>query len=439
MQHVGLYARVSTEEQKIYGLSIEAQTAALDEWAKEHGAKIVDHYVDAGLSARKPAIKRPELQRLLRDVEAGKINVIVFTKLDRWFRNVGEYYKVQEILEAHNVNWKAIHEDYDTITAAGRLKINIMLAVAQDEADRTSERIKAVFDRKKQRCEVISGMMPLGLKIVDKKMVPDEEVAPMIKDMFRAYIALRSTSATQRYMRLTYNLNYDISTIKRLLKNQKYTGEAYGTKNFGEPLIDRATFNHVQEILADRAQRMTKLPAGRVYMFKGLISCPLCGHIMTACVCKDIYYYRCTRRVTVGDCGFDRYVREDEIEKYLIEHLLMACHEYNVTASTKARNKPKVDEAAIKRKLERLKDLYISDLIQRDDYERDYLMYTAALEDAQGASTAAPILIDTEAIKAAVSAYAGLDRPRKKEFWSGILSTLSVLPDGAFSFDLRHT
>ena len=78
-----------------------------------------------------------------------KFVIILVTKLDRWFRNIGEYYKVQEILEAHNVSWKTIYEDYDTSTAAGRLKINIMLSVAQDEADRASERIKKCLMQKK--------------------------------------------------------------------------------------------------------------------------------------------------------------------------------------------------------------------------------------------------------------------------------------------------
>lgn len=97
--------------------------------------------MDAGISARKPATKRPELQRLLADAQAGKGELIVFTKLDRWFRNIAEYYKVQEILERCHIG-RTIHEDYDTSTASGRLKINIMLSVAQNEADRTSERSK---------------------------------------------------------------------------------------------------------------------------------------------------------------------------------------------------------------------------------------------------------------------------------------------------------
>lgn len=438
IQHVGLYVRVSTEEQKIYGLSIEAQIAALDEWAGKERVKVVDHYVDAGLSARKPATKRPELQRLLRDVEAGRIDLVVFTKLDRWFRSVGEYYKVQDILDAHKVSWKTIHEDYDTVTSSGRLKINIMLAVAQDEADRTSERIKAVFDRKKQRGEPVSGVAPLGYIVSNKKFVVDQEKAPMIKDMFRALIALRSASATQRYMRTTYNLNYDISTVRRLLKNTRYVGEAYGNEGFCEPIIDRATFNLVQEILADRAQRNVYSPKGRIYLFKGLIICPECGHIMGACVCKGFYYYRCVRRAFVGDCGFNKYIREDEIEAYMIENLLRKCREYNIIAKEAAKNRPTVDEAAIRRKMAKLRDLYLSDLIVKEDYEREYVALRDTFAEAQ-AMPPEPTLIDLAAMKSAVEEYHNLDRPRKKEFWSCEIGRIMADSNGEFSFTLRNT
>ncbi|MDE6902194.1 MAG: recombinase family protein, partial [Lachnospiraceae bacterium] len=99
------YPRVSTEEQKLRGLSIEAQTEALQAWADRNGIKDVTFYNDAGNSARKPYNKRPAMLRLLSDVRAGRIDLIIFTKLDRWFRNIAEYYKVQEILERHNVVW----------------------------------------------------------------------------------------------------------------------------------------------------------------------------------------------------------------------------------------------------------------------------------------------------------------------------------------------
>ena len=90
-----LYIRVSTEEQAVHGLSIEAQREALGAWAETAGVQVARHYIDAGISARKSAAKRPELQRLLADVEAGLIDLVVFTKLDRWFRNIAEYYKCE--------------------------------------------------------------------------------------------------------------------------------------------------------------------------------------------------------------------------------------------------------------------------------------------------------------------------------------------------------
>ena len=94
-----LYIRVSTEEQAVHGLSIEAQREALDAWAETAGVQVARHYIDAGISARKSAAKRPELQRLLADVEAGLIDLVVFTKLDRWFRNIAEYYKCESRVE----------------------------------------------------------------------------------------------------------------------------------------------------------------------------------------------------------------------------------------------------------------------------------------------------------------------------------------------------
>ena len=96
-----LYPRVSTEEQHINGLSLPAQKKALEDYALAHGYEIVGVYADEGISARKPVMKRPALLRMLEDVKKDKIDIILVTKLDRWFRNIKEYHITQEILEAH--------------------------------------------------------------------------------------------------------------------------------------------------------------------------------------------------------------------------------------------------------------------------------------------------------------------------------------------------
>ena len=141
---VACYERVSTEEQALHGASVEAQAEALNAYCAQHNLKVVDHYTDAGVSGGKPAFKRQAMSRLLEDVKAGKIDMVIFTKLDRWFRNVPEYFKVQEILEKHKVEWKTVHEDFDTTTPNGRMTITIFLALAQNEREKGSYRVKAV-------------------------------------------------------------------------------------------------------------------------------------------------------------------------------------------------------------------------------------------------------------------------------------------------------
>lgn len=121
---VGLVPRVSTDEQVRKGDSLDAQEDALVEYANNNNMKIVGIYRDEGHSARKPILKRPVMLELLEDVKAGKIDRILVTKLDRWFRNVEQYYVVQRILDKHNVAWQAILENYETATADGRFKVN---------------------------------------------------------------------------------------------------------------------------------------------------------------------------------------------------------------------------------------------------------------------------------------------------------------------------
>ena len=166
IRRVGLYGRVSTEEQALRGFSIEAQVDALKEYCKKNNMKIVDIYLDEGISGAKPPLKRPALKRLLEDVEAVKIDMILFTKLDRWFRSVKEYFKVQDVLDNNKVEWNAIQEDYDTTTANGQMAITIFLAVAQNERDRTAERIKVVLEHKRKNKEACFGgrALPFGYK-----------------------------------------------------------------------------------------------------------------------------------------------------------------------------------------------------------------------------------------------------------------------------------
>lgn len=371
--------------------------------------------------------------QLLEDVKAKKIDLIVFTKLDRWFRSLSDYFKVQELLEKNNVNWRTIQEDYDTSTAAGRLKINIMLSVAQDEADRTGERIKFIFEDKVQRGEAISGKVPLGYKIENKKIVIDLKTAPVAQDIFRQYTVLRSIGALRWYVMETHNLVYTHSGLKAMLTNERYIGRAHGQDDFCPPLIPVQQFELTQRFVEQRAQRNAQ-KSNHTYLFTSLVYCAECGRRLSAHVVHNRYiYYRCTRYEKLHLCTHKKRTSELVLEQWLLENLIASFEAHNLSLlQNAAAKKQKIDEAKIKRKMEKLKDLYLNDLIDRDTYEADYITLRDALHAANTPETKPAKPVDIQAIKTALNAYKKLSEQGKKEFWQRIVDKITITNDDHF-------
>jgi len=413
---LALYARVSTEEQKIHGLSIDAQLSTLREWAE--GKTVVGEYVDAGISGRITIKKRPELQRLLKDVEAGRVDVIAFCKLDRWTRNIREYYKAQDVLDAHNVAWRALQEDYETETAAGRLKVNIMLAVAQDEADRASERVKAVFADKRKRGLAPTGSVPLGIKLENGKEVPSED-APIVRQMFNEFIACRSARAVAKTHQMT------AEGVSYLLRNERY---------LNAKIIDRSVWETVQGILSARTQRHVR--TDRIYLFSGLVFCS-CGSPMScAAVTRNgttYVYYRCSIRShnPYTKCT-GKNVSERDLEAWLLSKTVVTAEQENTKIRKKKKKAP--DMRTIRSKMDKLTDLYMNDLITREKYESDYRDLQTQLVEAERQ----PAEVDTKELKTLLDAYKFLTPTGKKAFWSRMIRRIDVTEDG-FSFTLNYT
>lgn len=404
---VALYARVSTEEQALHGLSIDAQLSVLRE-AYPNGVE----YVDLGISARKPILKRPELQRLLRDVENGQIDLVVFCRLDRWTRNIREYYKAQDVLDAYSVPWRTLQEDYETQTAAGRLKVNIMLAVAQDEADRTSERIKAVFEDKRRKGLVPTGSVPLGVKLENGHYVPSEE-ADRARELFKTFLLTRSVTETARRFGWTGN------GVRYALRNRLYA-------DLG--IVDAQTWETTQNALQSRSQRHVR--TDRVYLFSGLIFCPRCGSRLTCVRVSGHTYYRCPRHYD-GNCP-GCHISELKLERYLLDHLLTGVDGINL--KLKKKRKKTVDTAQLRKKMDKLTDLYMNDLISREKYAEDYKALQTAIEDAEREQKP----IDKREIKDALSGYKLLTSNGKRVFWQTLLKSITPTEEG-FDFALNYT
>jgi len=443
MQRAALYIRVSTEEQKLHGLSVEAQTEALDAWVKTAGMAAAGHYVDAGISARKKADRRPALQRLLQDVQEGKIDLVVFTKLDRWFRNVGEYYKVQEILDDHKVAWRAIHEDYETATAAGRLKVNIMLSVAQDEADRTSERIKVVFASKRERREPLTGNCPTGYRIEGKKLVKDERTQGAVEAFFRKFLASGSVSEAQALAWGEYRFRIEYQLASKMLDSPAYYGRYYGVDGMCPPYITKEEFDKIQ---AMRTRVVRKTKENRVYLFSGLIVCGECGARMAGRTNRrgGTAFYNCPGHYVRKACGSGVNLAERKIERYIMDTIDVKLSRYRI-GFTELRDREKVrnyqaEIAAVKTKLSRLKDLYLNELLTLEEYQTDQGPLKARLEEltelARPVKT--PDFSQAEALLAQGwrSACEDLDRASRRDFWRLLIKEIRVFEDRRIDYDL---
>lgn len=432
---VALYIRVSGEEQKIKGLSLEAQQERLEEYARERGWVIVGTYIDAAKTARKNIHKRTEFQRMIQSVKHNEVDILLFCRLDRWFRSVGDYYKVMEILQAHNCDWKTTDEEYDTTTANGRLYINVKLSIAQNEADIDGERIDVVFDSKIAHGTVVSGSTPFGLRVNSEKrleIIPDD--AAIVQDAFNYFETTVSQRATTKYIREKYGVNWCYATFHRMLIEELYTGvynrgDRYNA-NFCPAIIQRRQFDRVQMLLKKNVRHA---PSGRVYLFTSILNCKECGHKMNGYISQGIYYYRCNQHIQRGKCPHNHSAREDRIEQWLFDHLdeeLERCKlEWKVKAAERKRASSAKDKAALKRKLTKLKELYVNELIDIEEYKKDYVIYTSALEQIPDIPQESPP--DFAAVERILDAnyrkiYNALTREDKRTLWRSVIKEIRI-------------
>lgn len=436
IKRIGCYERVSTDEQAKFGFSIGTQIDNLTEYCQKNNMKIVDHYTDEGISGTKPPLKRPALHRLLEDVKAGKIDMILFTKLDRWFRSTKEYFKVQDILDKHKVEWKAIYEDYDTTTANGRMAITIFLAINQNESEKTSERIKVVFENKRKNKEACFGgsKRPFGyMKQKDEngvmRLVKNPEEQEACQTFWNILIAENNLNKAIRAMDEMYGIKKDWKSWKRMTQRDFYCGIHKGIDDFCDPYVTPEAF---LKFLEDRPIKAT--PTGRVYLFKGLLRCPECGNKLCgdADVRKSGTYklYRC--KIRYRGCNNGTSVSERKIEKQLLtrldDFLEKEIARVEVEQS-KPKPKPKVDIKKLKEKRRRLNVSYMSEAISDAEYLKQDAELKALIAKAE--LDAPPEPKDLTPLKEVLetdihSIYETFTDEEKQRFWLGLIKEIKL-------------
>ena len=275
-----IYTRKSTDEglEKDFN-SLDAQReacAAFIQSQKHEGwTGLPTLYDDGGYSGG--TMERPALQRLLADIEAGRIDVIVVYKVDRLTRALSDFAKLVEIFDRRGVSFVSITQQFNTTTSMGRLTLNILLSFAQFERELIGERVRDKVAASKKKGMWMGGTVPLGYDVKDRKLVINKAEARTVVDIYRRYLRLKSVRAlgielaaagirSKRRVRPDGtehgNQRFSQGALYLMLQNRTYRGEATHKGNAypGEhsAIVDKQLWDAVQAVLAEnRVARAT--------------------------------------------------------------------------------------------------------------------------------------------------------------------------------------
>jgi site-specific DNA recombinase len=288
-----IYTRVSTDQgldQEFNSLDAQydASSAYIKSQAHAGWTLIKARYDDGGYSGG--STDRPDLQRLLDDIRARKIDVIVVYKVDRLTRSLADFAKLVELFDAHGVSFVSVTQQFNTTTSMGRLTLNVLLSFAQFEREVTSERIRDKIAASKRKGLWVGGPLPLGYDMKDGKLTVVEDEAEQVRLIYRRYLELSGVNALVRDLR-EHNIRtktrllatggtrggipFERGTLFYLLRNRFYIGEVRYKGDIlpGEqpPILDRALFDAVQQKLTDQWTAKTSIRNAGDHLLNGLL------------------------------------------------------------------------------------------------------------------------------------------------------------------------
>jgi site-specific DNA recombinase len=434
MNRVALYIRVSTEEQVRHGYSIQSQKERLIEYCKQKGYKVINIYIDEGKSARTKLKNRKELLKLVEDAKLKIFDLVVFWRLDRWFRNIADYYKINTILETNNIFWECSDEEYSTTTANGRLYLNIKLSISQNESDQTSERIRFNFDNMtKNKIPIWGGnVSPFGYTVVgkkkDKKLVKDENTKHIVEDMFKHFETYNSMRKTLVYINEKYDIAMNYDSIRKIFRNKLYVGIYRETEDFCDPYITLEQYEENRDRITYNIRNSNR---GYEYIFSGMIKCPYCknnmsgfNHVTTVPKYNKRYSaraYRCNKSYGTRLCPNRSPIFERTIEQYLTKNIISDLEKFKIEVINieKIKETNTVNVSKLKQKQNRLNELYIEGRITRERYDNDYQLLKSTIEKAneENKNRIDLTVYDGLLDKNALELYNKLDNIHKRAFW----------------------
>ena len=345
-----VYTRKSTEE----GLdqeytSIDAQrdagAACIASRRAEGWIPVADDYDDGGYSGG--TMLRPALQRLMDDIRAGRIDIIVVYKIDRLTRSLFDFAALIKVFEEFNVTFVSVTQNINTTDAVGRMLLNILLTFAQFERELTAERIRDKFLASKKKGLWMHGIPPLGYDVVDRRLAINDAEAEQVRTIFRRFVELGSILKVVQEIRARGWCNktwttkagrtlagqiHDKSSVHKILHCRTYLGEMKHRDQYFEnthtPIIERALWDEAHALLQVNGRvRAGATRRGKVeFLLKGLLTGPdgraLSPWHTTKANGRTYRYYLSTRDTHEGPgaSGLPR-LPAGELEGAVVAHL----------------------------------------------------------------------------------------------------------------------
>ena len=307
---------------------------------------VPDRYDDGGISGG--TLERPALQRLLRDIEAGRVDVIVVYKIDRLSRSLMHFAKLVEVFDAHNVTFVSVTQSFNTTTSMGRLTLNILLSFAQFEREVIGERIRDKVAASKARGMWMGGPLPLGYDVRERKLVVNDAEATAVRRVFEGFATIGSATLLVPMLRgegvLTKTgRSFDKGAIYKVLNNRAYLGKVVHKGNIyaGEhqAIVPQEMWDSVHAVLQEspraRAnQNRSQTPA----LLRGLIFGPD-GRALSPTHTRKrgkIYRYYVAQAVLKGtdDGCLVRRIAAGEIETAVIDQVRALLRQPEVAMGT---------------------------------------------------------------------------------------------------------
>jgi DNA invertase Pin-like site-specific DNA recombinase len=293
-----IYTRKSTEHNlDLEFNSLDAQREACEAYIKSQAHEgwrlIPGRYDDGAFSGA--SLDRPALQKLLGEIQAEKIDIIVVYKVDRLTRSLADFAKLVELFDRHSVSFVSVTQSFNTTSSMGRLTLNVLLSFAQFEREVIGERVRDKIAASKAKGIWVGGPVPLGYASVKKKLVMLPDEADTVRTIFRRYLELGSIGALAENLdhkdfrtkrqeisnnRVRGGIRFGVGYLAQILRNRFYVGDVVyrGKVHRGEheAIVEQAVFEAVQVKLADgavaRRLRLRASPAilmGRIYDDRG--------------------------------------------------------------------------------------------------------------------------------------------------------------------------